>query len=97
MLSAIIRGLAPAGCAFALSSCSVFNYGTHTESLGDGKYMVLTPSIWDAATENRKASEDECPDGYNIVKKGRRPDSAFNVTFLNSDYADYWVIECRSK
>jgi|SRR5579883_1123685 len=97
MLSVIIRGLASAGCALALASCSIFNYGTHTEDMGDGKYIVLTPSTWDAATENRKASEDECPDGYNIVKKGRRPDSAFNVTFLNSDYADYWVIECAAK
>ena len=97
MLPNIARGLASAGCASALVSCSIFNYGTHTEDLGAGKYMVLTPSIWDVATENRKASEDECPDGYNIVKKGRRPDSAFNVTFLNSDYADYWVIECQSK
>ena len=70
---------------------------TNTEDLGDGKYMVLTPSIWDAASENRKASQDECPDGYSIVKQGRRPDSAFNVTFLQSDYADYWVIQCGTK
>lgn len=81
----------------ALASCSMFNYGTHTEDLGAGKYMVLTPSIWDAATKNREASQDECPQGYDIVKRGRRPDSAFNVTFLDSDYADYWVIQCVVK
>ena len=97
MYSAIIRGIAPTACAFALSSCSLFNYGAHTESLGDGKYMVLSPSTWDAAAENKRSSEDQCPDGYSIVKKGRRADSAFNVTFLDSDYADYWIIQCTAK
>lgn len=97
MMSAMGRVVLPVGCILSLGSCAILHYGTRTEDLGNGKYMVLTPSIWDVATENKKASQDECPDGYNIVKQGKRPDSAFNVTFLQSDYADYWVIQCATK
>jgi len=84
-------------CILLLNSCAFLGYGTRTEDLGDGKYRVLTPAVWDSRVENRKASEDLCPDGYRVLKRGQRPDSAFNVTFLDSDFADYWIVQCTSK
>ena len=92
--SALKRGVFSAGFILSLGSCSLLNYGTRTESLGDGRYMVLTPSIWHVTAENTNTSQDQCPGGYKIVREGKRPDSAFNVTFLQSDYARYWVIDC---
>ena len=71
--------------------------GTRTEEIGEGRYKVMTPSTWDVATENDAAARDACPDGYTIDKKGLRPDSAYNVTFNDSDYAAYWVIRCVVK
>ena len=85
-------------CLISLGSCSsLFNYGTRTEDLGDGKYRVLSPQSWDVATENGKASQDLCPDGYTILKQGLRQDSAFDMTFLDSDYASYWIVQCAVK
>ena len=84
-------------CVVSLGSCSFFNYGTRTEDLGEGKYRVLTPESWDVAAENDKASQDACPDGYKILKRGTRPDSAFNVAFLGSDFATYWIVQCAAK
>ena len=83
-------------CAAAFSGCAWVGAGTHTEELDDGKYMVMTPSTWDVASENDTASRDACPFGFTIVKKGMRPDSAYNVTFNGSDYASYWVIQCAN-
>lgn len=84
-------------CLVSLDSCSIVSYGTRTEDLGDGKYRVMTPQVWDVPAENGKASQDLCPAGYQILKQGLRPDSAFNVTFLGSDYASYWIVQCAVK
>ena len=97
ILSAKPAAIPLLACAAALGGCAWLGAGTRTQELDDGKYMVMTPSTWDVASENDAASHDACPDGFTIVKKGTRPDSAYNVTFYDSDYASYWIIQCEAK
>jgi hypothetical protein len=89
------RSFCSIASAIPLCSCAVLGYGTRVEDLGNDNYLVLTPSTWDVPSENARASQDQCPDGFIVRRKGLRPDSGIDVLLLQSDYAGYWLIRCK--
>jgi hypothetical protein len=90
-----VRIIGSVALVIPLSSCAAIGFGTRVEDLGNDNYLVLTPTVRDVALENTKASQDQCPDGFVIRKKGLKPDSGIDVLFLQSDYAGYWLVRCK--